>query len=348
DDVSGQYQGELTVSVLGVATVSGSVGNIPTNLIPDPTSDITVELLDPVSKQPLEPPRSTYVDNAGDFSFTGVPWQSYWLRVTAADADNPQDYVPSVLEERILVDAMEVMDNFSLPDLTFAADSATLTVHFNNLAGGTPYQYVLLDAEDNQVVRESSNIQDNPLVLDLLQLADYRIIILAENYLPYEYIGDLGETIITVDQHVFVDVTLTARSGFDPNIPELNVSHSIDDLGFALTAKADGALSQGLRVSVDGGAVTDASNPFQYRWTVPGGRAFDDAVYTVVFVFYDGNSTITTYTVDYVDYSNTASAAADKPEGQMALEQLFGVETLYVSSGEREFYPLAGATFRMT
>jgi hypothetical protein len=348
DDVGGQYQGELTVSVLGNATVSGRVDNIPVNLIPNPPTDIKVELLDSVSKQPLDPERSTYVDYAGGFSFTNVPWQSYWLRATAADADNPQDYVTAVVEERILVDAALLAENLTLPDLTFAADGATLTVNLTNLGGGTAYQYILLDAEDNQVIRESPDAQENPLVIDHLEIGDYRLIIRAENYLPYEYVGDLGETIITVDQNVVVNVTLTPEIACEPVIPELSVSHIVDDRGFFLTAKGDGSFSQGLGVSIDGGAITEASDPYHYRWNLPGGRAYDDAAYSVIFTFYNAESEITTYVVDYVDYANAGCAAVKKTEGQKALEQLFNVETLYVSSCERVFLPLGGASFLMT
>ena len=362
-DEDGNYKGSLRVDVLGVATVSGVITNIPADLIDDPSTDIKVELLHPVSKQALDPAKSTFVDADGEFSFTNIPWKSYWIRLTVQDSDDPETYVPFKTGERIQVNEFEVTKDFTLPALTPIEQSYGLTVNVGGAYNGVDsYIYTFINADTNETAIDGTN-NDGQFV-EQLEEGNYRLLIIGAGYQPYEYADPTTESkIITLSEDTTIGASLTVLAIFDPEKATVDASYILNDDGFVLrviTNDFTGAFSMSIEnggaISKDSGTGTE-NDPIIYTWDVtdpvtstntdtPG---TGDTTYTVTFIFSDGGAALPQkYTANYVAYASTASEDAAKGDDQNDLEDEYGAGTLFVALGEREFFPLMGTTFNVT
>ncbi|MBF0450629.1 MAG: DUF5011 domain-containing protein [Candidatus Magnetomorum sp.] len=375
----GQIIREVVV-IENAGRLQGMVENIPFDLIPDPEKDINVQLLDAISQKVL---RETFVtmDNlTARFSFETLPFQSYIIRLIIKDdtTDEPPAYVTQTLDQHFLFQTDNQQITLGVPELTLLANSYKLEIEL----GGTyrsydTYHYLLIDYQTGKTVREGEN--DKTQFTEYLENGNYRLLILAKAYAPFEYRDEWGNRFIQMNQNIsLIDndaMTLSDDPNFNPNDARVDVSHTLADPdqgdaenGFYLwfmrrdfnsdddfrvtLLTSSGEIS--LDENVWSGADMVDNQPYVYTWTTASNLYYsvkeddphmDDKTYTVMFYFYRGSERIQNYSVQYILRSpNSTQIAKEK-----LLFQNFMEETVrYETQSQRSFYPLAGAILNIT
>ncbi|CAN2040802.1 putative Pesticidal crystal protein Cry22Aa Ig-like domain-containing protein [Candidatus Magnetomoraceae bacterium gMMP-15] len=331
----------------------GSIENIPQDLIPDLTEDVMIEILDPVSKELLF---SQFAAFDGSFIFENIEWQSYIIQLNVKDADiyDPQ-YVTYRENQRILLNQDEMTHDFILPYLTPVEESIKLTVNIE--IGPDLYNYTIIDADTGETVREEAEYSSSNF-MEYLESGNYRLLIIGSGYSPFEYEDEEGNKIISLDSDLELHVFLTENISFDPHKPELDVSYNLRNDGFILNIVTYD-FNDTLVMKTDtpsGEEILDiyaSDNAYVYTWTTDQPRTeqqftisegYDYTTYTVILNFYDGDELVKQdYTASYIEYAPESNIV--KEPDREEFEEEYDEEMLYVSLGEREFYPLMGTVF---
>ncbi len=364
DDTNGLLTATMRVDAIGTGDLIGTVTNIPTNLIPDASTDIMVELLNPATKQPLSPAQQIMVDASDSFAFTGLKWGTYYLRVTAMD---PMDdvgqttpfYVTSVSGKQVTINADEVTANYTLPALTPIDQAFALTINLPApYTAGDVVTYTIRNAATGAVVRQATG-NDGQIVESLKRDVSYQVTLTGPKYFPreVEFPAGSGTKTVLLDQDVTVSCSLVAKPA------AAIASHVVTDTGFDLeivTENFTGAFGMQIQgagaVVPAGGSGTEAA-PYTYSWTPADGATTTqndapntgDTTYTVTFEFEDGGAALPkTYTVTCVIYASDTNEFTDQTEDQGDLEGETGETILARTLGDREFYPMEGTSFDVT
>jgi hypothetical protein len=383
-DSVGHYAEQLVrqVTVInGKGSLKGIVENIPSNMIQHPDQEIQLTLkysvtLKPVpvtvveSNNELKSVNPQFIQPDLSFEFPDIYWQSYVLEITVKDTTEPEDYVMYIKRERLSVNQENVIKNISIPELTPIAKSYVL--HVNIDSGPQEYQYSLIDATTGAIVRAVFHVSDRTFS-ERLENGDYRLLIQGSGYLPYEYKGANDDTIITLDSNKTVPVSMTQANHYNPDSPQLDVSHSTTNTGFQCRivktnftdndhlmikiVNGQTGIEQSLNQSHYSGAGTSV-DPIIYEWQpdqawtnmryeIPGQG---DITYDVSFHFYldeKPDNPLRSYTITFVDYATIESKRSNKSSEQTAFETSFEDTIETETKTSVEFYPLAGTMFNV-
>ena len=367
----------VVIDNLGI--LQGTVENIPFDLIPAPEKDIKVQLLDPISQKVL---REMFVSMDGTvarFSFENLPYQSYIANLVIEDdiSGSPPAYVAQSFKQHFLFQTNNQQITINVPELTLLANSYVLEIE----PGGTyriydTYQYSLIDYKTGKIVREGESNKNK--FTEYLSPGNYRLLLLAKAYAPFEYSDEWGNKFIQLNQNLSLNesdgIVLSDDPNFNPNEARIDVSHTLADLeqgdkenGFylwfmrhdfnsddnfnikILTQTGEEYLDE----SLWGGADMVDSQPYVYTWStssglykeIQPGPNLGDKTYVVEFVFLRGNEQIQTYSVEYILRSPESTQIAE----EKLLFQNFTNETVrYETQSQSKFYPLAGAIINIT
>ncbi|KPA19396.1 outer membrane adhesin-like protein, partial [Candidatus Magnetomorum sp. HK-1] len=239
---------------------------------------------------------------------------------------------------------------------------------------GDIYTLTLISPETGEVVF-NENGSTYELVLHISP-GTYRLILFGKNYKPLDY----PELIVLGEDTLICDLNLETDP-FSSFYPGIEVSHIENSNGFKLCVikKNIYELKMTIRTSDNEeipvfepsyerslqnnhGTVAD---PYYYIWTPSDPitqrtvQSITDQVttYTVAFNFYDvfnPSETISSYTVIYQQFASPIDQKASQSETQFLFETpkesggVYGESTLYIASGETNFYPLIGTTLHLT
>jgi len=354
----------IRLDVAGTALLSGTVRGIPSDLVPTPSTDVRVDLLDPVTQEVLDPSRFSYTDNAGDYALNNVPWGLYWIRLTVEDADAPAQYLTYSSGANLLINSLTPVRDFQIPGLTLAEDKKTLSFHIiGDYQNGDLYTYTVVRASDNQQVTRATSTSE---FLDIdLASGSYRFFITADDYEPYMYRNASGKSKIKLNTDLNLDAPLTTLplNGCGLFDPSVTPSHSLTDNGFVLRVVMKDCYN--LVPAIDGhGAIAWDSgtgrkrNPYIYNWTPaspatsvePDTPVAGQTRYKVKFKLTNACRPLcdpTVYEVEFVESvdQNGRKKLVLDDKGLLELEKDNGEEVRSITLGEGEFYPAAGTSF---
>jgi len=226
------------------------------------------------------------------------------------------------------------------------------------------YTYVFIDADSGQIIVKGVNVTDTIDVT--LPKSTYRLLIVAPNYLPYEYEKESNhQKYFECYDDQQLDITLTRKETFNPNPPGVDVSYMLNSNGIKLWAVKKNLASDDQfyvhiqtasgEIPVDRNEISgDGSSnaPYAYQWTSsdPWTTA-NGNTYSVEFLFYGGAyghaQKIDQITIDWQQslINRRRSISTDETT---AFTNEFGNSPLYISRGSSEFYPLAGTICHAT
>jgi len=381
-DSVGHYAEQLVrkVTVInGKGTLKGTVEYVSSDLIQHPDQEIQVTLKYPTT---LKPVPVTVADTKKDaksvnpqwiqpdqtFEFPDLYWQTYLLEITVKDTTEPEDYVMFIKREKISVNEENVVKTLSIPKLTPIAQSYGLHVKIDS--GPQEYQYTLIDATTGKTVREVLSGSDRSFTAHL-EPGNYRLLLQGKGYLPYEYQDTSNDkTIITLDTNKTVSVSMIQASHYNPDSPQLDISHSNTNTGFQCKiVQTNFTENNSLNINIINGQTKRSQrlnqsrysgagtilDPLIYEWTPDDAWTHmryetpekGDITYDVVFQFYLDDQPFRSYTITYVDYATLESKHANKSSDQKAFEASFEETITAETRSSFEFYPLAGAMFNV-
>jgi len=351
--------------------MQGTVIDIP-NLVSDPQSEICVQLLDAISNKVLREAQLTMEYQSLRFSFVYLPFQTYVLRLIVSDHDETPDYITETKDQLLLfhTDNQEVV--LRVPELTEANLSAQLSITpGGDYKPNDTYQITIIDyLTGNTIIEATSN---NSQFSTYLKKGNYRLIIIAKGYKPFEY-ENAGNPYIRIDQKdLNVPATLQDDASFYPDSIRVDVSHTLfesdTDNGFnlwfvrkAYNTDAEFRVtiqSKDLEIELNNWGMNMIDNqPYAYTWTVSMAENDPqkplyykketigmDTLYSVIFNFYQGTDSIKRYTANCIVYAPNSPLIS--PEKQ-SLQDLMNDTVLYETESETNFYPLAGADLNIT
>jgi len=214
-----------------------------------------------------------------------------------------------------------------------------------------------MDNQGKVVVEHTFQYSD--MIIERLKQGDYRLIILAKDYMPYEYYED--SPYIHLNQDLSMEINLEPAVGFDPFKASVDVSHKNHATGFDLQVIQTNAKSFVMTVNGQALAISEytgngtSEKPFVYSWQTQMATDLQDdkprpgdKTTELKFNFYDGMTLIDDYTVAYIDYGSEESKEQDKPVTQKAFEGgLYNSKAESITQGQTEFYPLLGTSLNM-
>jgi hypothetical protein len=261
-------------------------------------------------------------------------------------------------------DSKTALVNLSIDSQT---DNQFADLHVQLLTPYTPYDeytYMFIDANSGQMIVKGVNVND---YIDVtLPKSDYRLLIIAPNYLPYEYENQSNhQTYFGCYEKRSLDITLTEKESFNPNPPGIDVSYMLMSGGFNLwvvkknmdkdeqfymhiqTASGEIPLDR-QEMSGDG----SSNSPYTYQWTPSAPWTnVNGNTYQVEFLFYGGayghSEKIDQMTITWQQpiFDRLRSVST---EDTTAFTEEFGNSPMYISQGNSEFYPLAGTICHAT
>ena len=373
----GQIIREVVV-IENAGNFEGTVQEIPFNLIPEPEKDIKIQLLDSISQKVLRETGIIMDGAIARFTFKNIPFQSYIVRAIISDPSEPPAYVSKYIDQHFLFQSNNQQIRVNIPELTLLANSYALEVEL----GGTyrpydKYKYLIIDYKTGKTVKEGEN--DRSSFTEYLDEGNYRLLILAKAYAPFEYEDNWHNKLISLNQNVSLteadSIKLTDDPDFNPNDAHIDVSHTLEDSGIG--DDKDGfylwfvrrdfnsddhfkitILTSSGEVPIDekiwGGDDMFDNQPYVYTWTTSSDLYYkieedkphvDDKTYTVMFYFYRGSERIQSYSVKYVLRSENSTVIANEKQ----IFQDFVNETVcYETQSQKTFFPLAGAILNIS
>jgi len=351
--------------------MNGTVIDIP-SLVSDPENEISVQLLDAISNKVLREAQLTKEYQSLRFSFVYLPFQTYVLRLIVSDHDETPDYITETKDQLLLFHTNNQEVVLRAPELTEANLSYQLSITpGEDYKPNDTYQITLIDYLTGNTIIEATSNQSQ--FNTYLKNGNYRLIIIAKGYKPFEY-ENAGNPYIRIDQNnVSVSALLQEDTSYYPDSIRVDVSHTVFDTdtdnGFNLwfvrksyTTDKDFLVKiqskeNEIELNNWGKDIID-NHPYAYTWTVSMAESNPqqplyykkeaigmDTRYSVVFNFYQGTDPITSYTATCIVYAPNSPLIS--PEKQ-SLQTLMNDTVLYETNSETKFYPLAGADLNIT
>ncbi|KPA10834.1 outer membrane adhesin-like protein, partial [Candidatus Magnetomorum sp. HK-1] len=226
------------------------------------------------------------------------------------------------------------------------------------------YTYMFIEADTGQMVLTGSHVIDTVDVI--LLKGNYRLVIIAPNYLPYEYENESNQKYFElIENQQELNVELVQKQSFNPKPPGVDVSYMVTPYGIKLWAVKKNIIegdqfymhiqTASGEIPVDSQEITGdgtANAPYTYQWTQSSPWTnFTGQTYEVEFIFYGG-----VYghaeKIDQISISwqrnqlNRQRSVSDNDTNAFTHE--FGNSPLYISQGNSEFYPLVGTVCHAT
>jgi len=220
--------------------------------------------------------------------------------------------------------------------------------------------YMFIDADSGQMIVNGSTLKDRIDVV--LPKGNYRLIMLALNYKPYEYQQKDKQKFFHLDDDIELDITLTPQESFDPHPAGVDISYMTTPNGIKIWAvkknlDADDQFymhiqtrSGEIPVSHKDTSGDGSSNaPYTYYWTPSSPWSnYENSKYEISFIFYGGAygyaKPLDTITIQWNENQNRKRTISNTD----AITHEFGQSPMYISQGDSEFYPLAGTDCHAT
>jgi hypothetical protein len=238
------------------------------------------------------------------------------------------------------------------------SDNQFANVNVNISAPYKPYvtscTYLFIDANTGQMIVKGSTLTDN--INATLPKGNYRLILLAPDYRPYEYQKQEKVKYFILEDDLDLTVTLTPQETFNPHPAGVDISHMITPKGIKIWAvkknlDADDQFYMHIQtrsgeIPVDYADISgDGSSnaPYTYDWTRSSPwTSYSNNTYEITFIFYGGAyghaEQLDTMTVQWEESQNRKRAITNTD----IITYEFGQAPMYISQGGSEFYPLAG------
>ena len=219
---------------------------------------------------------------------------------------------------------------------------------------GTYYYYSFINVDSGNIVRDKQKANTGSVDLQL-DAGKYRMSVYSLDYELCEYPDVI---VLQPDQSFAIDVTLTQLNATMPVLERPDISHTLTSEGFTLDI-----------IPNDNECIVMADETFEittttWQWTpesdiytkkLPDTPETGDVTYNVTIkVYYEktdpvniSESDYLSYTVEYISYESAEHKNANKDEKQKMFESTYGAAET-VTYSEKEFYPLLGATFKIT
>ncbi|MBF0451444.1 MAG: tandem-95 repeat protein [Candidatus Magnetomorum sp.] len=260
--------------------------------------------------------------------------------------------------------------NAALVNITLASDTTTHQFVDLRIQLLDPYiqldeyTYMFIDADTGQMIINGDNLTNTVDVT--LPKGDYRLLIIAANYLPFEYERQENrQKYFECYEDQQLDITLTRKEAFNPHPPDVDLSYMLTPSGIKIWAvkknmggndqfymhiqTASGEIPVS-RQDITGDGSSNA--PYAYQWTPsdPWTSATGNT-YEVEFLFYGGaygyaekiDQITITWRQNIIDRNRSVST-----DDATAFTEKYGHSPLYISQGSSEFYPLAGTVCHTT
>jgi len=281
-------------------------------------------------------------------------------------------YYPNTSESGIDTFTFKVNDgskDSNIAPVNITIESSTTQNQFANVSITIrePYMpyvtsctYMFMDADTGQMVVNGSTLEDH---IDVkLPKGNYRLIMLAPNYRPYEYQQQEQQNYFILNDDLDLTVTLTPQQDFDPHPAGVDISYILTPDGIKIWAvkknldKKDQFYmhiqTQSGEIPVDHSETSgDGSSnaPYTYYWkTSSPWSNFENNTYEITFIFYGGayghSKQLDRITINYQDSQNRKRTISNTD----AISHEFGQTPIYISQGDSDFYPLAGTDCHTT
>jgi len=270
------------------------------------------------------------------------------------------------------------MDTFSYKVNDGSADSNTALVNITLSSDTTinefaelqvllkaPYQpnvtsctYMLIDADTGQLIFKGSTQKDTIDVT--LPKGDYRLLIIAPNYKPYEYEHQQNQKYFSLNENLTLPVSLEPHQAFDPHPAGVDISYMTTPNGIKIWAVKKNLdkddqfymhiLTPSGEIPVDSENISgngSSNAPYTYEWTSSVYWPEDNEV---TFIFYGGPyghaQKLESISLEWQEnqYRKRGSSVDDTD----IITDEFGQHPMYISQGTGEFYPLVGTDCHAT
>jgi hypothetical protein len=243
-------------------------------------------------------------------------------------------------------------------------DNEFATVMVNISEPYAPYMssctYIFIDADTGQKIVNGSTLRD--YFEATLPKGNYRMIVLAPGYRPYEYEKQENIKYFNLDDDMDLSISLTSQEQFNPHPAGVDISYMMTPDGikiWAVKKNLDRNDQFYMHIQTRSGEIpvdhTDISGdgssnaPYSYYWTPSSPWTnYENGKYEVTLIFYGGAygyveqlDTMTIYWYDNKDRKRTISDSD-------AITYEFGQTPLHISQGDSTFYPLAGTDCHTT
>jgi hypothetical protein len=220
--------------------------------------------------------------------------------------------------------------------------------------------YFFIDADSGQRIVNGSTLQDS---FDAtLPKGNYRLIVLAPNFIPYEYQKQEKQKYFTLDDDLDLQITLTTQEAFNPHPASADISYMITPDGIKIWAvkknlETDDQFymhiqtrSGEIPVDYEDTSGNGSSNaPYTFYWTPSfPWTEYENSRYEITFIFYGGAyghvEKLNSISLQWQERQNRKRTITDID----AISHEFGQYPMYQSHGDSEFYPLAGTDCHAT
>jgi len=220
--------------------------------------------------------------------------------------------------------------------------------------------YMFIDADSGQMIVNGSTLKDS--IDATLPKGNYRLILLAPNYKPYEYQEKDKQKYFILDDDMDFSVTLTPQESFNPHPAGVDISYMITPNGikiWAVKKNLDASDQFYMHIQTRSGEIPvdhadtsgDGSSnaPYTYYWTPSSPwSSYEYSRYEIKCIFYGGAyghaKQLDSITFQWYENQNRKRSISNTD----AITYEFGQSPMYISQGDSDFYPLAGTDCHTT
>jgi len=224
----------------------------------------------------------------------------------------------------------------------------------------TSCTYLFIDADTGQKIVNGSTLRN--YFEATLPIGNYRLIILAPNYMPYEYQKKEKQKCFILDDDIDLSISLSPQEEFNPHPPGADISYMITPDGikiWAVKKNLDRDDQFYMHIQTRSGEIPvdhektsgDGSSnaPYFYYWSPASNWTnYENGRYEITIIFYGGAygyvQQLDTMTLYWQDSQNRKRTKGDLD----AITQEFDQNPMYISQGDSNFYPLAGTDCHIT
>jgi VCBS repeat-containing protein len=254
--------------------------------------------------------------------------------------------------------AVSITIDSNTTDNQFANVNVTISAPYAPYV--TSCTYLFINADTGQMIINGNTLTDT--INTTLPKGNYRLILLAPDYRPYEYQKQEKHKYFILDEDIDLTVSLTPQQAFNPHPPGADISHMITPDGIKIWAvkknmDADDQFYMHIQtrsgeIPVDHADISgDGSSnaPYSYDWTPSSPwTSYENNRYEITFIFYGGAyghaEQLDTMTIQWQESHNRKRTVTHTD----IITHEFGQSPMYISQGDSAFYPLAGTDCHTT
>jgi len=281
-------------------------------------------------------------------------------------------YYPQVNETGMDTFRFKVNDgsqDSNIASVNIALDSNTTDhqfayVNVNINEPYTPYvascTYMFIHADTGQMIVNGTTLKDN---FDAtLPKGNYRLIVLAPNYRPYEYQKEENQKYFILDNDTQLPITLTPQADFNPHPAGADISYMTTPDGIKIWAVKKNLNKDDqfyMHIQSPSGEIPvnhaetsgdgSSNSPYFFYWTLSSPWTnSENNTYEIEFIFYGGpyghTEQVESVTLRWQKNDHRKRTPTEKD----IIAHEFGQSPIYISQGASAFYPLAGTDCHVT